>query len=176
MMFPCTPLSQWSIHGCWRFFKLLASNDLETTRSTNLSWEWLEEEASCAWEDRSAVSRAPSNPQHTGRNRTSEIIQLFEGHTWVNLKLSTIYIILKLLIRRWKKILIRATRTASLYHFSYSIGSLIGCIILFPQEVVLWLVLKIIFPAEVVLCSESEYQRIREMLSFWWTLFQGDLN
>ena len=56
-------------------------------------------------------------------------------------------------------------------HISFLIfyGSLIGCIILLPQEVVLWLVTRILFPAEVVLCSQSEYQRIREMLSFWWT-------
>ena len=51
-------------------------------------------------------------------------------------------------------------------------GSLIGCIILLPQEVVLWLVTKILFPAEVVLCSQSEYQRIREMLFLWWTSLQ----
>ena len=56
-------------------------------------------------------------------------------------------------------------------HISFLIfyGSLIGCIILLPQEVVLRLVTKILFPAEVVLCNQSEYQRIREMLSFWWT-------
>ena len=47
--------------------------------------------------------------------------------------------------------------------------SLIGWIILLPPEVVLWLVTKILFPAEVVLFSQSEYQRMREMVSFWWT-------
>ena len=59
--------------------------------------------------------------------------------------------------------------------FLISFGSLIGCIILLPQEVVLWLVTKILFPAEVVLCSQSEYQRIWEMLSFWWTLLHRTL-
>ena len=60
-------------------------------------------------------------------------------------------------------------------HISFLIfyGSLIGCIILLPQEVVLWLVTKILFPAEVVLCSQSEYQRIRKNLSFWWTSLNG---
>ena len=62
-------------------------------------------------------------------------------------------------------------------HISFLIfyGSLIGCIILLPQEVVLWLVTQILFPAEVVLCSQSEYQRIREMLSFWWTSLRTSL-
>ena len=52
-------------------------------------------------------------------------------------------------------------------HISFLIfyGSLIDCIILLPQEVVLGLVTKILFPAEVVLCSQSEYQKIQEMLS-----------
>ena len=61
-------------------------------------------------------------------------------------------------------------------HISFLIfyGSLIGDIILLPPEVVLWLVTKILFPAEVVLWSLSEYQRIREMVSFWWTLFSFD--
>ena len=56
-------------------------------------------------------------------------------------------------------------------HISFLIfsGSLIGYIILLPPEVELWLVTKILFPAEVVLCSQLEYQRIREMLSFWWS-------
>ena len=70
---------------------------------------------------------------------------------------------------------IRFIRTyGSIYHFSYSNQSdysLIGNIILLPPEVVLWLVTKILFPAEVVLCSESEYQRIRwtslNCVSFW---------
>ena len=59
-------------------------------------------------------------------------------------------------------------------HISFLIfyGSLIGYIILLPLEVlVLWLVTKILFAAEAVLCSQSEYQRIREMVSFWWTSF-----
>ena len=62
-------------------------------------------------------------------------------------------------------------------HVSFLIfyGSLIGHIILLPPEVVLWLVTKILFPAEVVLCSQSEYQRIWEMVSFWWTSFSGNL-
>ena len=45
-------------------------------------------------------------------------------------------------------------------------GSLLVHIVLLPQEVVFWLVTKILFPAEVVLCNQSEYQRIREMVSF----------
>ena len=47
-------------------------------------------------------------------------------------------------------------------HISFLIfcGSLIGYIILLPPELVLRLVTKIPFPAEVVLCSQSEYQRI----------------
>ena len=51
-------------------------------------------------------------------------------------------------------------------HISFLIfyGSLIGYIIL-----VLWLVTKILFQAEVVLYSQSEYQRIGETVSFWWT-------
>ena len=63
-------------------------------------------------------------------------------------------------------------------HISFLIfyGSLIGCIILRPQEVVSWMVTKILFPAEVVLCSQSEYQRIREMLSFWWTSLRNTKN
>ena len=42
-------------------------------------------------------------------------------------------------------------------------GSPIGYIILLLLEVVLWLVTKMLFPAEVVLCSQLEYQRIWEM-------------
>ena len=49
------------------------------------------------------------------------------------------------------------------HHISFLIfyGSLKGCIILLPQEVVLWLVTKILFPAEVVLCSQNtrEYEK-----------------
>ena len=49
-------------------------------------------------------------------------------------------------------------------HISFLIfyGSLIGCIILLPQEVVLRLVTKILFPAEVVLCSQSSPPLIPE--------------
>ena len=52
-------------------------------------------------------------------------------------------------------------------HTSFLIfyGSLIGYLILLPPEVVLWLVTKILFRTEVVLCSQSEYQRLREMVS-----------
>ena len=56
---------------------------------------------------------------------------------------------------------IRFIRTyGSIYHFSYSmVASLIGHIILLPPEVALWLATKILFPAEVILCSQSEYQK-----------------
>ena len=44
-------------------------------------------------------------------------------------------------------------------------GSLIGCIILLPLEEVLSLVTKILFPAEVVLCSYSEVESVFILVS-----------
>ena len=51
-------------------------------------------------------------------------------------------------------------------------GSPIGYIILLPA-VVLWLATKILFPAEVVWWSQSEYQRVWGVVPFWWTSFNA---
>ena len=58
----------------------------------------------------------------------------------------------------------------------FSGSQMIGYIILLPSEVLLWLVRKILFPGGVILCNQSEYQKIQEMVSFWWTSMVSSIN
>ena len=79
---------------------------------------------------------------------------------------------------QWKGIIYnnnKGHQNVAMAHIAFLIfsGSLTGYKILLPPEIVLWLVTTVLFPAEVVLYNQSEYQRIREMISFWWTSLWG---
>ena len=51
-----------------------------------------------------------------------------------------------------------------IYHALLIFSGSLNCVILLPADVVLWLATKIPLPAEEVLCSQSEYQRMWEVV------------